>query len=330
MIDEFVAQIRELLPGYTRSSLGRTITYFDQETLNKMPIDVYGCAWYIMIAGIYSTQLSEYIKKFYSDVPEKSLVDDKSLQSLANHLQNDLSRFQGLVGSWNHSRVSIDDVQRMFMQIVRGNKFEFDGWIRAGASNNQMFQPLGLVADKFLAPEFFGRHASNVGTILNWDASFMDADDSKYKSMVIDKWPEIIDRIKRRFAPDDKKLPRFCYGFNDFYLLRPVAISILRSKPVPYDIFGWFCLWHFRRRWGSNPSDMLYAKAICKEWERFREVIYKLNYKRNHLFNCLMRILHELKTLPLTREQIGDIYPSMIRAALKRNDKVAAEFLQTL
>jgi hypothetical protein len=158
----------------------------------------------------------------------------------------------------------------------------------------------------------------------------MDADNSKYKLMVIDRWPDIIERIKRRFAPEDKKLPRFCYGFNDFYLLRPVAVSILRGKQVPDEIFNWFALWHFRRRWGSTPSDMLYARAVCKEWERFREVIYGLDYKRNHLFNCFMRILHELKTVPLSREQLSDIYPSLIRAALKRKDAIAAEFLQII
>ena len=330
MIDEFVELVRKRFEGFSRTSLGRVVVSLDQPTIDKLPIDIYGCAWYIMITGIYGAQVSEQIKRFYSDIPEKSLINDNSLQSLIKHIQTDMARFRGISGTWDHSKVSVEDPQRIFMQTVHGNKFEFDGWMRSGTATNQMYQPLGLITDKFLTIEFLDRHASNVGVILNWDASFMDADDSEYRLMIIDRWPDIINRIKRRFAPDDKKLPRFCYGFNDFYLLRPVAVSILRGKPVPHDIFGWFCLWHFRRRWGSTPSDILYAKAICKEWERFREVIYKLDYKRNHLFNCLMRILHELKTLPLTREQIGDIYPSMIRAALKRNDKIAMEFLQTL
>lgn len=332
MVDEFVAQVRKQFEGLGRTSLGRGIGSLNPESLDKLSdvVDVYGCAWYTIMAGIYCTQLNVHTKKFYSDIPEKSLLDDASLQSLVKHLQSDLNRVKGISGSWDHSKVAVDDIARLFMQTVSGVKFEFNGWVRSGASTNQMYQPLGLIAEQFLTPDFLDRHASNVGVILNWDASFMDAGNDKYKLMVIDRWPDIIDRIKRRFAPEDKKLPRFCYGFNDFYLLRPVAVSILRGKQVPDEIFNWFALWHFRRKWGSTPSDVLYAKAICKGWERFREVIYSLDYKRNHLFNCIMRILHELKTVPLTREQLGDIYPSLIRAALKRKDAVAAEFLQII
>lgn len=332
MIDEFVEQVKYHFKGFSKTSLGRAVTLLDPETLNKLYdiIDIYGCAWYILMSGIYASNMAIPLSKFYSGIPEKPLTDEKSLQSLIRHLQEDLSRFKGISGAWDHSKVSIDDPQRLFLQAVMGNTFEFDGWMRSGANTHFVYQPLGLIIDKFLTPEFLNRHASNVGVILNWDASFMDADDSKYKLMVINRWGDIIDRIKRRFAPEDKKIPRFCYGFSDFYLLRPVAISILRGKQVPHEIFNWFCLWHFRRRWGSSPSDVLYAQAICKEWERFREVIYKLEYKRNHLFNCLMRILHELKTVPLSREQIGDIYPSLIKAALKRKDTIAAEFLQNI
>jgi len=327
-----VARVRKQFEGFGGTSLGRAMGSLDPERLDKLSniVDIYGYAWYIIMTCTYNIQLDIQIKRFYSDIPEKPLLDDTSLQSLVKYLQSDLNRFNGISGSWDHSKVSVDDIARLFMQTVSGVKFEFDGWLRSGASTNQIYQPLGLIADKFLEPEFFGRHASNIGAILNWDASFMDADDSKYKLMVIDRWPDIIGRIKRRFAPEDKKLPRFCYGFNDFYLLRPVAVSILRGKQVPDEIFNWFALWHFRRRWGSTPSDVLYAKAICKGWERFREVIYSLDYKRNHLFNCFMRILHELKTVPLTREQLGDVYPSLIRAALKRNDTIAAEFIQII
>ena len=332
MIDAFVARVQHKFEGLSRTSLGRAVTGLNQETLDSMSdiVDVYGCAWYIMISGMYNAITPTQLVEFYSNIPEKSLLDEKALQSLVRHLKDSLSRFRGISGSWNHNKIQVEDISRIFLQTVEESKFEFDGWMRSGASINIIYQPLGLIAEKFLEPEFFDRHASNVGAILNWDASFMDADNSKYKLMVIDRWPDIIGRIKRRFAPEDKKLPRFCYGFNDFYLLRPVAVSILRGKQVPNEIFNWFALWHFRRRWGSTPSDMLYAKAVCKEWVRFREVIYGLDYKRNHLFNCFMRMLHELKTVPLTREQLNDIYPSLIRAALKRKDAIAAEFLQII
>jgi hypothetical protein len=236
--------------------------------------------------------------------------------------------YQG--GSWGHSKVNPDDVVRTFMQMVGGAKFEYSGWLRGTSAIQYQFQPLGLITEKFLHLDFFNRHASNIGVIMNWDASFIDTDNDKYKLMVIDRWPDIIQRLMKRFGGDHQKLPRFVYGFNDFYLLRPVAVSLLRGKLVPDEIFKWFCLWQFRRIWHNTPSDKLFAKAICKSWEGFREVIHGMGYKRSHLFNCVMRILHELGTIPVTREQLGDIYPSLIRAALKKNDTIAANFIQAI
>ena len=332
MIDEFVKRFKAKGEGLSTTTLSRIMGSTQIISLHGLEevIDIYGCAWYETISQFGGMALESIYDKFYSDVPEKSLIDEESLKSLVTHLQNDVARFRGDSGAWDHSKVQAEDPMRVFLQLVHGSKFEFSTWLRSKAAIQTQFQPLGLITDKFFDMNFFGRHASNVGVVLNWDASFMDADDSKYRLMVIDRWPDIIERLMKRFGKDTGKLPRFCYGFNDFYLLRPVAVSILRNKKVPDEIFRWFCLWHFRRVWDKSPSDKLFAKAICKVWEEFREVIYGMGYKRNHLFNCLMRISHELGPIPITREQLGDIYPSLIRAALKRNDKTAADFVQTL
>lgn len=332
MINEFVARVKTKYQGMSSVTVGRVIGAMNEEAFKEYldVLDVYGCAWFSIVSGPYVTLPPTVIDKFYADIPSESLIDDQSLAALLEQIKDNSYGFIREGGTWDHGKVSVDQPFRLFMQIAKDTKFEMNGWMHRNAATNHSYLPLGVVAEKFLTPEFLNRHASNVGVILNWDISFMDADNSKYRLMIIDRWPVIIERLIKRFGGDKKKLPRFCYGFNDFYLLRPVAVSILRDKPVPDEIYKWFCLWQFRRMWGTTPSDKLFAKAVCKSWGQFREVIYKEGYKRSHLFNCLMRMLHELNEVPITREQLGDIYPVLIRAALKKNDGVAASFLQII
>jgi hypothetical protein len=332
MIDEFVARVKDRYQGLSTGTIGRVIGGMNDQTFKEFldVLDVYGCAWYSIVSGPYGIPPTNILDRFYADIPTTPIVDDQSLASLLSHVKDGTFGFSVESGTWNHGSVSVDHIIRLFVQAAKDVKFEFHGWMNRGAAIQPQHIPLGLIAEKFLTPGFLNRHASNVGVILNWDASFIDIDNNKYKLMVIDRWPVIIERLMKRFGGDKKKLPRFCYGFNDFYLLRPVAVSILRDKQVPDEIYKWFCLWQFRRIWSTSPSDKLFAKAVCKSWERFREVIYQEGYKRSHLFNCLMRMLHELKEVPITREQLGDVYPVLIRAALKKNDGVAASFLQII
>jgi len=333
LVDEFIAKFKEKygMVGIGKTSFNRLMTNISLIDLYKISqdMDIYTCSWHNMCTSYYDFHhiLNELYRKFYSDIPINSMIDDQSLNILIELIKDTMGNDDSL---WNHGKVAPDDIPRVFIQTAKNTKFEFSDWIRGGAATNLLYQPLGLIADKFLTMEFMNRHASNVGVILNWDASFMDIDCSKYKLMVIDRWDVIIDRLIKKFGGDNKKLPRFCYGFNDFYLLRPITVTILRDKKVPDEIYKWFCLWHFRRMWGSTPSDELFAKAICKSWDRFRETLRQEGYQRNHMFNCLMRMLQQLKTVPLTKDQIGDLYPVLVKAAIKKNDKTAATFLQGL
>lgn len=336
LVDEFAIKFKG---KYEVNDIGRVslnrrvsrISLLDIYNISK-DIDIYICAWHNILTSYDNLHhvLNELYQKFYSDIPTISIVNESSLNILSKIIQNDMSGYQGDTNPWAHAKVAPEDIPRVFIQSINNVKFEFSDWVRGGTATNPIWQPLGLIADKFLTTNFMNRHASNVGVILNWDASFMDIDHSKYKLMVIDRWDDIINRLIKRFGGDNKKLPRFCYGFNDFYLLRPIAVTILRDKKVPDEIYKWFCLWHFRRMWGTSPSDQLFAKAICKSWDGFREVLNQEGYKRNHAFNYLMRMLQQLKTVPLNKEQVGDIYPLLVKAAIKRNDKIATAFLEAL
>jgi hypothetical protein len=329
MINEFVERIKKEYM-WSGETLRRVLSTGEFKIKDIDIIDIYCCAWWNLFVGCHTSEINNIVEHFYSNIPGNFLINRTSEQLLLEYLKNDLPRHRGEDGSWNHSKVNPEDPVRLFIQAASNTPFEFNGWMRSGSAANVQYQPCGLVAERFLTQDFFNRHASNVGVILNWDASFMDVDNDKYRLMVIDRWEEIIYRMVRRFGGENKKLPRFCYGFNDFYLLRPIAVSILRGKKVPDELFKWFCLWHFRRVWTDTPSDRLFSKAVCKDWGKFREVIEKEGYKRSHMFNFVMRMLHLLKTVPLTREQLGDIYPVLIRAAIKKNDVSAANFLQII
>lgn len=217
------------------------------------------------------------------------------------------------------SRYDVNTPESILVDAHANKPIRFSNWFSNDAEGMRAGQVYGLFYDK-LFTENWPRYSSVLGYVMAWNIDQIDASHPIFCTYVRDNMEEVVQsRIEKRFGPNPQK---FTWNFGDWWLLYPVAVSILKDKPVETNNLNMFFKWVFRKDWTKDfwPQEWIILAAISKTFEHFREHVYTMGkYRRSHMVKWMTEVafIHQ-DAIKLTRHQLGDIAPQLIKLALKK------------
>jgi hypothetical protein len=248
--------------------------------------------------------------------PEAITRDDNELKCLADTMLR-----WGRVEVRERLRYDANVPEAILVDTLAGKPVRFSNWFTNDAEGMRAGQVYGLFYDKLFV-ENWPRYSSVLGYVMAWNIDQIDASHSLFCQFIRDNMEEVVQaRIEKRFGTNPQK---FTWNFGDWWLLYPVAMSILKDKPVETNNLNMFYKWVFRKDWTKDfwPQEWIILAAISKTFEHFKEHVYTMGkYRRSHMVKWITEVafIHQ-DAIKLTRQQLGDIAPQLIKMALKKDE----------
>ena len=236
MLEKLVLQMEELWPKNPMNTLTDLFSWRGHVTYPLPPAILHQmdnpyvlgmmCISRIHLNAFNDPITGPKISKVYRSygTPGALVRDDNELKCLSGTMLR-----WGRVEVRERQRHDVNTPETILVDACAGKSVRFANWFSNDGEGMRAGQVYGLFYDK-LFTENWPRYSSVLGYVMAWNIDQIDASHPLFCQYVRDNMEEVVEaRIVKRFGTNPQK---FTWNFGDWWLMYPVALSILRDKPV--------------------------------------------------------------------------------------------------